>query len=95
MKPIAVLHVSMCDEYGAGFDGAYDSYAYSYQRQLLRRAAEWAASEPAPIAVQAPLCVHAVPVRQVKDGERLVIQLFNDVNTSAMLVIELDPPHLP
>jgi hypothetical protein len=29
------------------------------------------------------MCVHAVPMRQSKDGERLIVHLYNDVNTTA------------
>jgi len=29
------------------------------------------------------MCVHATLMRQVKDGERLVVHLFNDSNTTA------------
>lgn len=69
--------------FAAGFDGAYYSYAYPYQRQLLRQAIEWVAPSPAPISVEAPMCVQAVAMRQTKDGERLVVHLFNNVNTTA------------
>jgi hypothetical protein len=67
-----------------GFDAAYYLYAYPYQRLLLRRAIEWAAGGPAPLAVEAPMCVHATFMRQATAGsERLVVHLFNDVNTTA------------
>ena len=68
----------------AGLDAALWSYAYPYQRRLLARAVEWAAREPAPITVAAPLCVQAPSFTQpTKDGKRVVIHLFNGVNTAA------------
>ena len=67
----------------AGFDAAYYLYAYPYQRELVRQLIEWAAPSPAPISVTAPMCVQAVATRQRKDGERLVVHLYNDVNTTA------------
>ncbi len=69
--------------FAAGFDAANYNYAYPFHRVLLRNAIDWAAASPAPIAVEAPMCVHAVSTRQTKNGERLVVQLFNDVNTTA------------
>ena len=42
-----------------------------------------ATSEGTPVEVTAPMCVHAVTVRQKKAGERLVIHLYNDLNTTA------------
>jgi hypothetical protein len=68
----------------AGIDAALWSYAYPYQRCLLRRAIEWAASEPAPVSVKAPMCVQATAfVQRVQDGKRVIIQLFNGLNTTA------------
>ena len=29
------------------------------------------------------MCVHSTVMRQTKDGERLVVHLFNDLNTTA------------
>ena len=69
--------------FAAGIDAANYNYAYPFHRVLLRNAIDWAAASPAPIAVEAPMCVHAVTTRQAKNGERLVVQLFNDVNTTA------------
>ena len=68
----------------AGFDAAYYLYSYPYQRLVLKHAIGWAAGEAAPpFVVEAPMCVHATLMRQVKDGERLVVHLFNDSNTTA------------
>jgi hypothetical protein len=68
----------------AGLDAALWSYAYPYQRRLLARAVEWAAREPAPVAVSAPMCVQATSFTQpIKDGKRLLVHLFNGVNTAA------------
>jgi hypothetical protein len=69
--------------FAAGIDGANYLYSYPYHRVLLRNAIDWAAAAPAPITVEAPMCVHAVAMRQTKDGERLVMHLYNDVNTTA------------
>ncbi len=67
----------------AGFDAAYYSASYPYYRLVLAEAMRSVASAPPPVEVAAPMCVHAVTVRQKKDGERLVVHLFNDVNTTA------------
>jgi hypothetical protein len=69
--------------FAAGLDGANYLYSYPYHRVILRNAIDWAAAAPAPISVDAPMCVHAVAMRQTKEGERLVVQLYNDVNTTA------------
>lgn len=67
----------------AGFDAAYYLYAYPYQRLVLKHAIEWAANSAPPVTVEAPMCVHVAVMRQTKEGERLVVHLFNDVNTTA------------
>jgi hypothetical protein len=69
--------------FAAGIDAANYLYSYPYHRALLRNALEWAAGTPPPILVVAPMCVHAVSMRQKKDGERLIVHLYNDVNTTA------------
>jgi hypothetical protein len=78
--------------FGAGrvayFAGAVDaalwSYAYPYQRRMLSSAIGWAASKPAPISVKAPMCVQAGYFEQNdKAGRRVVVHLFNGVNTAA------------
>lgn len=74
----------------AGFDAAYYLYAYPYQRLVLKHAIQWAAGSPAPLAVEAPMCVHATLMRQGKDGERLVVHLFNDANTTAHHALPAD-----
>ncbi len=67
----------------AGFDAGYYQYSYPYQRLLLKEAIAWAANGVAPpVRVEAPMCVHATVMRQTKDGERLVVHLFNNVNTT-------------
>lgn len=70
-----------------GFDAAYYLYAYPYERLILREAIQWAAASPAPLTVQAPMCVHSTLMRQDKTNpsgtERLVVHLFNDLNTTA------------
>jgi hypothetical protein len=70
--------------FAGGFDAAYYLYAYPYQRLLIKNAIEWAASVPAPITVEAPMCVHSTLMRQSTDGrERLIVHLFSDLNTTA------------
>lgn len=66
----------------AGFDSAYYLYPYPYQRLLITHAMRWAASEPPRITTDAPMCVHFTTFRQTKNGERLVVHLFNDLNTT-------------
>jgi len=67
----------------AGFDAAYYLYAYPYERLIVSEAIRWAAAGRPPVEVEAPMCVHATVMRQSLDGERLVVHLFNDVNTTA------------
>lgn len=68
----------------AGVDAALWSYAYPYQRRLLARAVEWAAREPAPMSVRAPMCVQATYFTQPAGiGRRVIVHLFNGVNTAA------------
>ena len=65
-------------------DAALWSYAYPYQRLLLRRCLDWAARSPLPVAVDAPLCVLTRSYLQTTEaGDRLLVHLFNNVNTSA------------
>jgi hypothetical protein len=69
--------------FAAGIDGGYYSYAYPYQRRLLEAAVR-GVTRPPPVEVKAPMCVHATTFRQQQDGkERLLIHLYNDVNTTA------------
>jgi hypothetical protein len=68
----------------AGFDAGYYLYAYPYERLLLRHAIDWAAPSPPPVVVEAPMCVHSPVMRQSRGGrERLIVHLFNDLNTTA------------
>jgi hypothetical protein len=74
-----------------GFDAAYFLYAYPYQRLILKNAIEWVASAPAPILVEAPMCVHATAMRQLtKAGERLIVHLYSDLNTTAFHALPND-----
>jgi hypothetical protein len=68
----------------AGFDAANYSYAYPYQRLVLAQAIRWAARDPVPVAVEAPMCVQGTVFRQ-KDaaGQRLVVHLFNGINSAS------------
>lgn len=72
-----------CAYLAAGVDAAYYLYPYPYQRMMLRALVDAVAAEPPGISVEAPLCVHVVATRQSSGGQRLVIHLYNDVNTSA------------
>jgi type 1 glutamine amidotransferase len=74
----------------SGLDAAYYSYAYPYQRVALANALRWAAASDPPVTVAAPMCVHASLLRQSKDGERLLLHLFNDVNTTAFHALPID-----
>jgi hypothetical protein len=80
--------------FAAGFDAAYYLYAYPYQRLALKHAISWAAATPAPVTVEAPMCVHATVMRQYrkdKEGaERLVVHLFSDLNTTAHHALPVD-----
>jgi hypothetical protein len=77
--------------FAGGFDAAYYLYAYPYQRLLLANAIDWAASGPAPIAVEAPMCVHSTLMRQSKGGsERLIVHLYSDLNTTAFHAMPVD-----
>jgi hypothetical protein len=76
--------------FAAGLDSAYYLYAYPYQRLALRSAVEWAAGGPPPVQVEAPMCVHATVMRQTKEGQRLVVHLFNDLNTTAHRALPAD-----
>ncbi len=68
----------------AGFDAANFSYGYPYQRIIFAQAIKWAAGAPQPVAVDAPMCIQSTVFRQ-KDaaGERLVVHLFNGLNTTS------------
>ncbi len=75
----------------AGFDAAYYLYPYPYQRLVLKHAIQCAAGEnAAPFVVEAPMCVHSTLMRQSKSGERLVVHLFNDSNTTAHHALPVD-----
>ncbi len=67
----------------AGIDAAHYSSSYPYYRLVLTGAVRAVASTPPPVEINAPMCVQVNTVRQAKNGERLVIHLFNDVNTTA------------
>lgn len=69
--------------FAAGMDAANYLTPYPYYREALRSAIEHAAAAPMPVKITAPMCVHATTTRQKKDGERLVVHLYNDVNTTA------------
>ncbi|HEX3150137.1 MAG TPA: ThuA domain-containing protein [Gemmataceae bacterium] len=76
--------------FAASLDAGYYLYPYPYQRLALRCAIEWAANSPPPVTVEAPMCVHSTVMHQSKDGERLVVHLFNDLNTTAHHALPVD-----
>jgi hypothetical protein len=76
--------------FAGGLDSGYYLYAYPYQRLALRHAIDWAAAAPAPVKVEAPMCVHSTLLRQTKGGQRLVLHLFNDLNTTAHHALPVD-----
>jgi hypothetical protein len=68
----------------AGLDAALWSYSYPYQRLLLSSALDWAARQPFPISVDAPMCVQSTFFeQQASGGRRVVIHLFNGIDTAA------------
>jgi hypothetical protein len=70
--------------FAAGIDAANFSYAWPWQRVVLAQALRWAAREPCPVEIRAPMCVQSTFWRQ-RDGEnqRLVIHLWNGLNTTS------------
>lgn len=81
--------------FAGGLDAGYYLYAYPYQRLALKHAIEWAAGSPPPVRVEAPMCVHSTVMRQaarppVSDGDRLIVHLFNDVNTTGQHALPVD-----
>ena len=77
--------------FAAGLDTAYYLYSYPYQRLALKHAITWAANESPPIQVKAPMCVHSTIMRQqTGQGSRLVVHLFNDLNTTAHHALPVD-----
>ncbi len=70
--------------FAGGFDAAYYLYAYPYQRLLIANSIDWVASGPAPITLEAPMCVHSTLMRQSQGGsQRLIVHLYSDLNTTA------------
>jgi hypothetical protein len=67
----------------AAIDAAHYSLSYPYHRVVLARTMRAVAKAPPRIEVKAPMCVQMNAFRQKKDGERLIIHLFNDLNTTA------------
>ncbi len=77
--------------FAAGLDAGYYLYAYPYQRLALKHAITWAAHETPPVQVTAPMCVHSTIMRQqTAAGSRLVVHLFNDLNTTAHHALPID-----
>lgn len=75
----------------AGFDAAHYLYSYPYHRLVLKHAIQHTAARPAPVEVTAPMCVHATVMRQtMKGADRLVLHLFNDVNTGGGHALPVD-----
>lgn len=70
--------------FAAGLDAGYYQYAYPYQRLLLKEAIAWSAGDQSPpVRIDAPMCVHSTVMRQRKDDvNRLIVHLFNNLNTT-------------
>jgi type 1 glutamine amidotransferase len=73
----------------AGVDAACWQYSYPYERLVIASAIRWAAGETAPVEVEAPMCVHA-SVRRQRHANRLVVHLFNDINTTGGHALPVD-----
>ncbi|WP_397569255.1 beta-galactosidase trimerization domain-containing protein [Schlesneria sp. T3-172] len=70
--------------FAAGLDAGYYLYAYPYQRLALAHAIQWAASAPQPVTIKAPMCIHSTVMRQQDENRnRLIVHLYNDLNTTA------------
>jgi hypothetical protein len=71
--------------FAAGLDAGYYRYSYPYQRIVLARAIRRAEGyKNWPIEVTAPMCVHSTFFRQATQfGDKLLVHLYNDVNTTA------------
>lgn len=67
--------------FAAGVDSALYSYAFPYQRIMLADATRWAARDPFPIQVKAPMCVQSTFWTQ--NQERTIIHLWNGLNSAA------------
>ncbi len=77
--------------FAAGLDASYYLYAYPYQRLALKHAITWAANQPPRVRVTAPMCVHSTVMRQTTEtGSRLIVHLFNDLNTTAHHALPID-----
>ena len=77
--------------FATGLDAGYYLYPYPYQRLALTNSIRWAAAGPPPVEVTAPMCVHATVMRQRPPaGDRLVVHLFNDLNTTAAHALPVD-----
>ncbi len=76
----------------AGVDAAYWQYPYPYERRVIAAATRWAAGLAAqPVRIEAPMCVHATIRRQRHaNGQRLIVHLFNDINTTAGHALPVD-----
>jgi hypothetical protein len=69
--------------FAAGLDAAHYLLSYPYYRIVLTRALHAAAGSAPWVRVIAPMCVQAAVMRQDRAGRRLVVHLFNDLNTTA------------
>ncbi len=89
LDPIPAVVMGECGKgrvvyMAAGFDAANYSYGYPYERLVMAQAIRWAAREPVPVAIEAPMCIQATVFRQKdKAGERLIVHLFNGINTTS------------
>jgi hypothetical protein len=70
--------------FAAGLDAGYYLYPYPYQRVAIADAIRRAAGPiPPPATIEAPMCVHSSVMRQrINDGDRLIVHLYNNLNTT-------------
>jgi len=67
-----------------GLDSAYYLYPYPYHRAVLSQLIPLVTPETPPFSLTGPMCVHAHLNRQTTEkGDRLVLHLYNDINTTA------------
>lgn len=78
----------------AAVDRAMFFYPAGYLRQLLRNACDWAAAEPPPVEVDAPLAL-ATTFRRQPEHKRIVVHLLNDASSWGRhsAYQKIAPPH--
>ncbi len=81
----------LLSEHGAGrvayfpaaMDAAYYEAGYPYERLLLANAVRWAAKQPPPVQVTAPMCVQASFFTKEQGSSRqTIVHLLNTINST-------------